>query len=300
MTDAPRSDSPVRKVLLASDLSPRTDRALDRAVQLARDWGAELHIVHAVAPREDFPAHSRLWDAPWRPLEDPRGDAERRLRDDLGGLADSLPLKLHVETGLAGETILRVARSEGAGIILTGVARYDSLQRVVLGDTVDHLVRKSDIPVLVVRGRTHGAYGRVIVATDFSPASAEALDAAVKLFPGSQTSLLHGYHIPFSGILIDDGIRAEFRELGEKAAQNFLASAGLPADFPHIVEQGAPEELLSRHLEENEPALVVVGSHGATALSHILLGSTARKIIDAVRSDVLVVPYSRRGEQAGR
>jgi nucleotide-binding universal stress UspA family protein len=41
--------SPPRKILLAADLSPRCDRAFDRAVGLASTWGAQLAVVHALA-----------------------------------------------------------------------------------------------------------------------------------------------------------------------------------------------------------------------------------------------------------
>ena len=37
-----------KRILLATDLSSRGDRALDRALQLAREWQSTLHIVHAV------------------------------------------------------------------------------------------------------------------------------------------------------------------------------------------------------------------------------------------------------------
>lgn len=46
MDDWPRM--PPHRILLASDLSSRGDRALDRAAQLAQQWGAELLILHAI------------------------------------------------------------------------------------------------------------------------------------------------------------------------------------------------------------------------------------------------------------
>src|SRR5688572_30512216 len=36
------------RILLATDLTSRCDRALDRAVQLAREWDAQLHVLHAI------------------------------------------------------------------------------------------------------------------------------------------------------------------------------------------------------------------------------------------------------------
>ncbi len=44
----------MRSILIATDLSARSDRTLERAVNLARDRGGELTIVHVVY--EDLPA----------------------------------------------------------------------------------------------------------------------------------------------------------------------------------------------------------------------------------------------------
>jgi len=48
MADALPTFTPPKKVLLATDLSARSDRALDRATQLARQWDAGLVVVHAL------------------------------------------------------------------------------------------------------------------------------------------------------------------------------------------------------------------------------------------------------------
>lgn len=293
---ASRPEAPPGAVLLATDLGSRSDRALDRALQLAEAWDARLHVVHAVYRADEMATAGRLWDAPWRELDDPRGEAERRLREDLGPRASTRQVEVHVEFGAPDEVVRTVAARENCGLILAGVARSETLGRKLLGDTVDRLLRKAEVPVLIVRARAHGPYDEIVGASDFSPASAEALAAALALFPGVPASLFHAYQIPFSGILMNDEICKEFADRGATAARQFLAAAGLDEDFPRIVECGSPEELLARHLAERPGGLVVVGSHGASALSDVLLGSTARRIIDALRGDVMVVPYSRRGE----
>ena len=44
----PRSWKMPRKILCATDLTPSSDRALDRAMQLAGEWQASLLLVHIV------------------------------------------------------------------------------------------------------------------------------------------------------------------------------------------------------------------------------------------------------------
>ena len=52
---APTAPASPRRILLATDLTSRGDRALDRAVQLARLWHSELHIVHVVDAAKSGP-----------------------------------------------------------------------------------------------------------------------------------------------------------------------------------------------------------------------------------------------------
>ena len=71
-------------ILCATDLSSRCDRALDRAAVLAREWQAQLVVVHALETASDFLQSRRLHDLPsWRR---PEGRAEvvaRLLRSDM-------------------------------------------------------------------------------------------------------------------------------------------------------------------------------------------------------------------------
>jgi nucleotide-binding universal stress UspA family protein len=290
MTNSDRLSTP-KNILLATDLGSRSDRALDRAAQLAGAWNAQLHIVHCLTSSAAFPASVR--DGRRREADEPQASAERRIRDDLGPLMEKLQPTIHIERATPGEGILGIAEREECSLIVTGVARDESLGRRLLGDTVDLLARKSSVPVLVVRRRASGPYEHVFAASDFSPASAEAVKAALALFPRSRLSLLHAYSIPFSGILMNDKIRAEFQDLGEQATLEFLRSQGLAEDLPHIVEQGTPEQVVAHHVDP-ERSLVVIGSHGASALANMVMGSTARRILNRTEGDVMLVPFTGR------
>jgi nucleotide-binding universal stress UspA family protein len=290
MTKSDRVSTP-RNILLATDLGSRSDRALDRSAQLAQQWGAQLHIVHCLTSSPAFPASVR--DGRRQEADDPRASAEQRIRADLGPLAETLQPAIHIESRNPGQAILDVANKQKCSLIVTGVARDETLGRRLLGDTVDFLARKASVPVLVVRKRTAGPYETVIAASDFSAASAEAVKAAATLFPASRLSLLHAYSIPFSSILMNDKIRAEFQELGAQAALEFLRSQGLPQDLPHIVEQGTPEQIVASHVDPRG-SLIVIGSHGASALATMVLGSTARRILNRTEGDVMLVPFTGR------
>ncbi|MGE3772123.1 MAG: universal stress protein, partial [Gammaproteobacteria bacterium] len=160
-------------LMLATDLGHRSDRALDRAAALARAWQARLLIVHALK------AASLRDDAPsWRRVTDPLALARRRIHRDLGATAD-LALEVIVERGDPGAVVAELAARHQADLVISGVARDETLGRLLLGSTVETLVKQLQAPLLVVKRRPHGDYRHLVVATDLTPDSKTAGDAAL-------------------------------------------------------------------------------------------------------------------------
>lgn len=280
-----------RSILLATDLSARCDRALDRANRLAAAWGADLFALTVVEPAESDPAFAALLPS-WRQPADPVERAARRLRADLpADAADVTPL---VGEGDPAEVIARVAEERGCGLIVTGLARDETLGRFSLGSTVDRLIRRSAAPVLIVRNRVSRDYRRLVAATDFSPSSRHALETAARWFPGRHLTLLHAYDVPFSGMVSDGAAyRRAYRDQTMAQCREFLAATDLPAEVraavTPVVENGAPEQLVHDYVQEFEADLVVLGSRGRSAALDLLVGNTASGILARLACDALVV-----------
>src|SRR3546814_620806 len=136
-----------RRMALATDLSHRCDRALDRALLVARAWQAVLTVIHALAPPETMTLFGSLRDLPsWRRPPDPVRKARDRIYRDLVREDPHVDIAVHVETGSPAEVVLEAARESHAELIVTGVARDELLARMFLGDKVDRLIRKSPVP----------------------------------------------------------------------------------------------------------------------------------------------------------
>ena len=288
-------DTLPRRMALATDLSHRCDRALDRALLVAKAWQAELTVIHALAPPENVTLFGSLSDLPsWRRASDPVRKARERIYKDLVREDPSIDIAVHVETGSPAEVVLEGARTTGAELIVTGVARDELLARMFLGDTVDRLIRRSTVPLLIVRDRAFEPYHTMLVATDFSASARVALETAVRFFPDTGISLFHAYDVPFAGYLGRAEVEKQFEGFGKDAATKFLAEAGIAPDVARkvtrLIEHGVPEGLLRDYAENSRRHLTVVGTHGGGLLYETLIGSTARKIIDAVPGDVLLVP----------
>lgn len=294
MTQPSWMNGPPRRMLLATDLSARCDRALDRAVSLAAQWQAHLVVLHVL--EDEFATLREAGLPSWRRPPDPAALARKQLLADLGSIAEQATVV--IEQGDPTEAILRHAEAEGCDLIVTGVARDELLGRLVLGSTVDRLLRRSRIPVLVVRERARSRYRHIVVATDFSESSRHALAAATKFFPQQRLTVFHAYDAPMSGLMTDStSYQREYRKVALQDCEKFLRGAfGDASGDPHpqvLIEQGALGFLLREYAREQGVDLVVLGTHGRSAMFEVLLGSVAKEIMEHLPCDALVVREPR-------
>lgn len=273
-----------KRILLATDLSARCDRALDLAVQLATQWGATVHVLHVIEK------HANVDLPSWRRDRSEESMARAQIEADL--LGRNVPWQLTLERGDPAQAILRHAHAFGCGLVVVGVARGEPLGRSTVGEIVEALAQQAPIPLLIVRSRPRRAYGRLAVATDFAPPSRHALECAVALFPAAEVTLLHAFHVPFEGFLDRKANLRPFRDAAERECAGFLAGlrqADKAAKVQVLIEHGMPEALLADYARELGSDLTVIGTQGRTGLVGFLVGSTGRRLISSLPGDALLV-----------
>jgi nucleotide-binding universal stress UspA family protein len=280
-----------RRILLATDLSARCDRALDRAALLAAAWQAELIALHAIAA-EDDPAEWAERIPSWRRAPDPAQIALEQLRQDVTDAA--VRIAAMVERGEPAEAVARVAAARQCGLIVTGLARDETLGAFGLGATVNRLLRTAPAPLLIVKRRARTPYRRIVVATDFSAAWLRAQETALAYFPDQPVTLFHAYDAPVARVTGERlGPVEAYRAMAEDELATFLAApalAGTPrARIEPLLERGNPRRLVREYAHDRGVDLIVLGSHGRSGLFDIVLGSTTRDILATLPCDALVI-----------
>jgi nucleotide-binding universal stress UspA family protein len=291
MTEQTQVEIP-RRILLATDLSARCDRALDRAAQLATEWKAHLVVVHAL----EWDFQEVLREGPNTPSW--RRDATRRMaiaseqiHDDL--LDRRVPFDVVIEEGEPTEIVLKAAETHGCDLIVTGIARSETFGRLVLGTTVERLARRAKAPTLVVKSRAKEPYRKIAVGTDFSDASRHALERTARMFPQAALVLMHSYW-PILGTLEKDAaVQAAAQKTASEDCARFLAGAALSeqsrAGLQTVVESGAIESVVTAYARDKGLDLLAIGARGRNPILDLLLGSTAERLLNAAPCDVLII-----------
>lgn len=288
MSTSPATPALPARLLLATDLSACCDRALARAAQLAREWRAEL-IALNVLDVSVSPDQILSWAA-GKGNDDALRIVRQQITRDLTGLGIQATIRL-ASSGDAATTIRDVAASTNSGLVVTGVACSEYFGRCLLGSTVECLARSLPLPLLVVRNRVHGAYRRIVVATDFSDSSRHALLAAARLFPGQELVLYHAQQSLLAGVFDDTSHAHIHHSTAQGECADFLAASELPANLAVrvVIEPGNLETTLTKYVRSHEIDLVVMGTHGRSGVTSTLLGSSAAELLDWLPCDALVV-----------
>lgn len=276
-------------ILLATDLSARGDRALDRAMLLARQFGTSVIALHVIE------SQVRALLAPQHHAGEREAQARRTLLRDLDGL--DVDVEVMVRCGDPVRLLREVADENGCSLTVAGVARDETLGRILLGTTVEKLVRESTAPVLVVKRRARRPYRSALVASDFSEGGRPALRAALALLPVSDITLFHAFDMP--GSRKDEVTAKGFQRTAEEAAAQFLDSTPElhGREKPRIqVAAGLAERVLIAYADQTDCELLVTGTHGATGLMRTAIGSVADALIEKAPCDVLVVRQLPRAQ----
>lgn len=290
--------NPTAPILVATDFSAPSRHAADRAARLAQETGAPLSLMH-VTPGGTL-HELRQWLGTGHAMEAALRDEARR---QLQALADELVAHrgLGVRTveaaGPVLESIDDEARRLGAGLLVVGARGAGFLRRLVLGTTSERLVRRASCPVLVVRQSAHERYRRALVAVDFSPWSAQALQVASRVAPEARLVLLSAYQVPFREKLDFAGVDAatidHYRQQAQLQAvqgvHGLAAALGVrPGHYDAVVIEGEASQRIVEQEQEFDCDLVVLGKHGRSATEDLLLGSVTQHVLAEGSADVLV------------
>ena len=141
---------------------------------------------------------------------------------------------------------------------------------------------------------------KILVATDFSEASDEAIDRAIELAKqsGAEVEIMHVFELteefPFGTVYFDTDYGAVYAniDLAALAARRPVQAGGVVCETK-IVDGSASTEIAARG-RAIDADLIVVGTHGRTGLAHAMLGSVAERVVRRASCPVLTVPYSRK------
>jgi nucleotide-binding universal stress UspA family protein len=188
-----------KRILIATDFSDISERALAYSLQVARLYGSELFVVHAVPP-------AVLGPIPVEPLPKeldlPRFEAEQQMKHlaHSPSMAD-LTHHLRIEQGFASDVLPQLIALEEIDLLVLGTHGRRGVKKLALGSVAEGVLRSVECPVLTVGQDVvfpSGILGfrRILFASDFGAGAAKAFAFALSMAQKYQATLVLVHAVP--------------------------------------------------------------------------------------------------------
>jgi nucleotide-binding universal stress UspA family protein len=271
------------------------------ASSLARKLARPLLLVHGVRTSVPVSAGPGPFSVYASPVD---AEAERRSGERLlERLARDLEVpgsaELRVVFGDAATLLPEIAEQEGAEILMLGTRQHSRVKTVLLGSVSSAAISHAPCPLLVVPPGATLAAGPLVCAADDGPEASKAVAQAAQLARGLNRDLvlLHviaatpapaASAVPGGREQLAYTVHARGDELlAELAAQHCFGTA-----TKRRAEFGGETGTIRRVADEEDAALIVVGTRRLGAFRAALAGSVSRELMETSERPVLLVPAS--------
>jgi len=290
------------RILLAVDGSPRADVA--RELVAAIDWpqGSTIRLLSVIS------SVSTLFATPWAPSVGETDALDSELAAHAGELleqaarqlaASGCAIEREIVRGRPASAILEQSAAWPPDIVVLGSRGHGRIASMLLGSVAAEVVDHAEQSVLVARVPS---LTRVVLAHDGSAYArgAEELLSRWPIFGRAAIEVVSVAPAPFAGHTtlaaamaaeLEDHARAAEAGLDEHRAIANDAAGRLRADglrASAVVAQGNPAEGVIGVANGSQADLIVIGTHGRTGLTRVLLGSVARNVMLHAACSVLV------------
>ena len=184
------------KIVVATDFSPVSDRAVECATAIANDNHAQLFLLHAAPPSPHLPI-------PLDPLPGTLDRVAHEAKEHLSKLSSSqvfhdLRHEEIVQRGLVWDVVEDVLKQERADLLVLGTHGRTGLKKLVLGSVAEEIFRRASCPVLTIGPMATPVkqIRRILFATDFGHSSMHALPYAIDFANRNEGELILLHLIP--------------------------------------------------------------------------------------------------------
>jgi nucleotide-binding universal stress UspA family protein len=297
--------SSISCIVVATDFSEFSERAVQRAARIAKQHNAELHVLHVVRPLDLYPSLTLTPDEFGHSDQELQQAEQTRVEAVAASLSTQFGIRVRPVTrlGRAHTEIAAYALEVAADLVVAGSRGESTLMDLFLGSTASRLLRVATCPVLIVKKPADEPYRKVLAAVDFSPVSAAVVGHAISLADGARVDALHvlGSEVEqrlrkakFVRIDIADWL-TRLRTEAEQQLDALLAPAEQGAAVGRLVQPGFAPAVICQSIEGMGIDLVVLGRHGyGGGLQDWLLGSVSKDVAHAAACDVLLISLGRQ------
>jgi nucleotide-binding universal stress UspA family protein len=146
--------SAMKTIIAALDFSNSTEGILSMAKELAKGFGAGLHLLHVLEPEPTYTAYGFTPDE-FPAIHAFQQEARKRAEEKLAAMVENLKpevavVEAHLTEGSPLQGIIDLVKAVGGDLVILGSHGHGVVASLLLGSVAEGMVRKATVPTLVV------------------------------------------------------------------------------------------------------------------------------------------------------
>jgi len=281
------------KILVTTDFSEVSDRALDYAIALARRYDARIYLAHIITPDPFQFAEPQLAQATYEKV---RQAAEEGITDILiSGKLRGVAHEVLLDEGTVWPTLEKLIVEHEIDLVVAGTHGRGKVQKLLIGSVAEEIFRRADTPVLTVGPAVKGGaqkeieLSHILFATDFGPGAEKAAAWAFSLAQEHNAALTLLHVIESAAAYTEESV-ARQREINIVRMKK-LMPVGIEnwckPEF-RVTFGSAVEEILIG-ARESKADLIVMGAKPRKSLAGHVPLTIAYNVVTKATSPVLTV-----------
>lgn len=288
---APATEISFSKILVATDFSPASERALEYAISIARRFGSKIYLSHVIT-LDGYPMIAPELAA--KAIDTSRGEAEENFAKivESGGL-HGIEYHTSIVEGAFWPTIDSLIKECKIDLLVLGTRGLGDVKKLVLGSGAEEAFRQAYVPVLTAGphakdeslGKTE--FKKILFATDFGPGvDREAAYAfALAQEHKAQVTLLNV--VPYVEEFSEEAVRNRRDWVVRQLKELVPAKTNLEHKPEFFMIIGDPVEAILRFAEKAD--LIVMGAKPRKGLAGHVPHTKAYRVISAAKCPVLTI-----------
>ncbi len=267
----------LQKILVPFDFSESSTNTLQHAVEVSKAFNSEIIVLNVMKEENLSEKTENL-------LKD---TLKNRFEESLKDLDSSVKkqVSFQIGKGVVFEQIIRIAIREDINVIIAGAGTDADNEHYKLSIVMEKLIRKSQIPLWVIKNSDKMPFRKILCPVDFSDASSRALNNAIILASKFNAELSVMYVFTPINILsprmqVDNEQENRIqRKRLNKEFEEYLSGFNLNG-ITHkvLLKEGQPHQIILSTIEKENFDLLMMGTTGRTGISRIFMGSVTEKV----------------------
>lgn len=281
------------KILVTTDFSEVSDRALDYAIAVARRYDARIYLAHVITPDPFQFAEPQLAQATYEKV---RQAAEEGITDILiSGKLRGVPHEVLMEEGNVWRTLEKMIVEHEIDLVVAGTHGRGKVQKILIGSVAEEIFRQANTAVLTVgpavKGNTQKEIelNHILFATDFGPGAERAAAHALSLAQEHNAHLTFLHVIESAAAYTEESV-ARQREINIVRMKQLMPEGSENWCNPEFrVTFGAAVEEILIAARESKADLIVMGAKARKSLAGHAPLTIAYNVVTKATCPVLTV-----------